>query len=110
VTGRSLVCALLLVCQGLADGKYYVLNDVSVGGAQGSGTVSLTYRPETHASGDFTVRAHVVSQEANAANTVASTATQTLHVGAVNSGYDLQIASARGPRTRGCRSRLRARG
>lgn len=96
MTGRSFVRALLLVCQGLADGKYYVLEGVSVGGAQGSGTVSLTYRPETHASGDFTVRAHVVSQEANAANTVASTATQTLHVGTVNSGYDLQIASARG--------------
>ena len=96
MTGRSLVRALLLVCQGLADGKYYVLEGVSVGGAQGSGTVSLTYRPETHASGDFTVRAHVVSQETGAANTVASTATQTVHVGTVNSGYDLQIASARG--------------
>ncbi len=96
MTGRSLVRALLLVCQGLADGKYYVLEGVSVGGAQGSDTVSLTYRPETHASGDFTVRAHVVSKETGAANTVASTATQTVHVGAVNSGYDLQIASARG--------------
>ncbi len=81
---------------GLADGKYYVLEGVSVGGAQGSGIVSLTYRPETHASGDFTVKAHVVSQEANAASTVTSTAAQTVHVGAVNSGYDLQIASARG--------------
>lgn len=96
MTGRSLVRALLLVCQGLADGKYYVLEGVNVGGAQGSGTVSLTYRPETHASGDFTVKAHVISQETNAASTVTSTAAQTVHVGAVNSGYDLQIASAKG--------------
>ena len=96
MTGRSFVRALLLVCQGLADGKYYVLEGVSVGGAQGSGTVSLTYRPETHASGDFTVRAHVVSQETGAANTVTSTVEQTVHVNTVNSGYNLTVGNAAG--------------
>ena len=100
MTGRSFVRALLLVCQGLADGKYYVLEGVSVGGAQGSGTVSLTYRPETHASGDFTVRAHVVSQETGAANTVTSTVEQTMHVDAVNSGYNLTVGNAAGQEDR----------
>ncbi len=81
---------------GLAPGYYYVINNVTVSGNQGSGQVSLVYTPAAHASGDVKITAHVVSSETGASDSLVATEDQTVAITAENSGYDVTVANASG--------------
>ncbi len=81
---------------GITDGAYFVVEGLGVSGAGGAGSVSLSYSPETHASGDITIRASVVSRETGAANIQTSTVNKTVTISPINSGYNVQGITAQG--------------
>ena len=64
---------------------YFVIEGVNQGD-----TVELTYTPDPHTSGSFTVQSWVVSQETGADNTVTSTGTENFTINPVNSGYSFE--------------------
>ncbi len=69
---------------GVPDGTYYVIDGVDSGD-----TLSLSYEPALHASGEVTLSAALVSQETGAANLVPSTTSETIAVNPVNSGFHI---------------------
>src|SRR5690606_2812973 len=89
--GNPLTAVPVTGVGGVTDGTYYVI-DVGSDNA-----VDLTYRPTgPHGSGNSTWEATVVGREANAGNTVTTTATRDGTINPVNSGYDFTVADAVG--------------
>lgn len=75
--------------QGIADGKYYVIENVKVGDS-----LNLTYTPDTFYSGNVTVTAQLASLETGASNIETSEGSLGLTVNPVNTVYNFKVDDA----------------
>ncbi|WP_455599887.1 VCBS domain-containing protein [Cloacibacillus sp.] len=74
---------------GIADGKYYVIENVKMGES-----LDLTYTPDTFYSGNVTVTAQLTSQETGAGNIATSEGSLGLTVNPVNTEYNFEVNNA----------------
>ena len=72
--------------QGIANGKYYVIENVKAGDS-----LNLTYTPDTFYSGNVTVTAQLASQETGAGNIATSEGSLGLTVNPVNTEYKFKV-------------------
>ena len=72
--------------QGIANGKYYVIENVKAGDS-----LNLTYTPDTFYSGNVTVTAQLASQETGAGNIATSEGSLGLTVNPVNTKYNFEV-------------------
>ncbi|MCD7876804.1 MAG: VCBS domain-containing protein, partial [Cloacibacillus porcorum] len=77
--------------KGIADGKYYVIENVTAGSS-----LNLTYTPDTFYSGNVTVTAQLASQETGAAleDIATSEGSLGLTVNPVNTVYNFEVNNA----------------
>ena len=95
--GNSVTASDVTGVSGIADGRYYVIEGISTTGPQGTTTVSFQYKPASHASGEYTVKAFVAAQESGASNIVAGELIRTFTIAPENSGYEISVTSSTGP-------------